>query len=316
MKKLGWTLITVGIVLLVFIPVWNYVIMPPQLVMPEDVDESISYTGQASMANPADLEHLLGPFDLTINRTYKGIDTVNDGEALIINETAEITINSPLSPPITEQFMLAVDRRSYEHLPEDGDGWDHARSGRFTFGLHPEKEDIEFWLHDINDTVIAEYSGTTTYKGINVIKYEMNQEGPVLKNQELITMYASMAYYYSNSALNALYFKEDSQVYVDEISGIILYIDRNIEFNGNLTNMHTNETYDAVFSKMSYEFDDATTDRLVKDAKEADAQLTLFEITIPIALFGLGIIFAIAGILSQIRSGKKNETNGILKEHS
>ena len=278
--------------------------------MPEDVEESVTYTGEASMVNPTDLTQEMGPFELNIERTYKGIDTVNNGEAVIIDETAVVTINSPLTPlPETENFKLAVDRNTYEHLDEDGGEWDYAREGQFTFGLNPAKDDIEFWLHDINDTVTAKYDGATTYRGINVNKYNMKSSGQVTKNQGLIDKYTGMAYYYGNSMLHALYYNEDSEVYVDEVSGVILYIDRNIEFSGTVTYLPTNETFDTTFTKMSYTFDDSTTDELVEDAKELDSQLNLYGTTIPTMILVSGVLVLLIGITKKVRDVKKNKNN-------
>jgi hypothetical protein len=235
---------------------------------------------------------------------------------LIIEETAKVTIASPLTPdPQVEEFKLAVDRGSYEHLNEDGDSWDHARYGRFTFGPHPEKKDIEFWLHDINDTVTAEYSGTTSYEGLDVIEYSMSESGPVTKNTELVATYTGMAYYYGSGILNGLNYQEDSSVYVDEVSGLIVYIDRNIEFSGDVTFLATNETQTVTFSKMSYEFDEETTDDLVGQAKEADDTLNFYEITIPWAflLGGSGILgFTVLWHVRKYRKAKaKPQTDEI-----
>ncbi|MCK5559532.1 MAG: DUF3068 domain-containing protein [Thermoplasmata archaeon] len=308
MKKGILVLAIIGVCVLLIAPIWAYIIVPPQLIMPEDVNESVTYTGEASMANPANLSQVAGPFDLKIERTYKGVDTVKGGDVLIIDESAVVTIDSPMTPPVTESFKLAVDRESYEHLNEDGDDWDWARYGRFTFGLHPEKKDIEFWLHDINDTVTAKYDGTHTYKGIDVIKYSMTETGPVTKNEVLVTQYAGMAYYYANSVLNGLNYNEDSWVYVDEVSGMIVYIERNIEFSGDVTNIATQETNNVMFSKMSYQFDEATSKDLIDEAKEADDNIQLYESTIPILLLVIGGGMLIVCAVLQVRRYKKAKT--------
>jgi hypothetical protein len=293
MKRATIVLAIIGVCVLLIAPIWAYIIVPPQLIMPDDVEESVSYTGQTYMANPTDLTQELGPFDVEIERTYKGVDTVKNDEVVIIEETATVTINSPLVPePQVESFKLAVDRESYEHVNEDGDSWDFARYGRFTFGPHPEKENIEFWLHDIRDTVTAEYSGTTSYEGIDVIEYTMTESGPVTKNTELVTTYAGMAYVYGNGVLNGLNYQEDSRVYVDEVSGMIVYIERNIEFSGDVTFLGTNETHSVTFSKMSYQFDEETNDELIEKANEADDELQFYESTVPLIflLSGSGLL--------------------------
>jgi hypothetical protein len=293
---------------LLIAPIWAYIIVPPQLIMPENVDESVTYTGETYMANPADLTQEMGPFDLEIERTYEGVDTVKDGEVLIIDESATVTIASPMTPePQLETFKMAVDRESYEHLNEDGDSWDHARQGKFAFGPHPEKKDLEFWLHDINDTVTAEYSGTTTYKGLDVIEYSMSETGPVTKNTELVTTYTGMAYYYGNGILNELDYTEDSRVYVDEVSGMIVYIDRNIEFSGDVLFLATNETKTVTFSKMSYQFDDETTKDLIDQSKEADDNLELHETTIPLAFLIGGAGILIVGVVWHVRKYRKSK---------
>ena len=316
MKRATLVLVIIGVCVLLIAPIWAYIIVPPQLIMPENVEESVTYTGETYMANPTDLTQEMGPFDLEIERKYEGVKTVKDDEVLIIDETAKVTIASPLTPdPQVEEFKLAVDRESYEHLNEDGDSWDYARTGRFTFGPHPEKKDIEFWLHDINDTVTAEYSGTTSYEGLDVIEYSMSESGPVTKNTELVTTYAGMAYYYSNGILNGLNYQEDSSVYVDEVSGMIVYINRNIEFSGDVTFLATNETQSVMFSKMSYEFDEETTDDLVDQAKEADDTLNFYEITIPWAFLigGAGILgFTVLWHVRKYRKAKaKAQTDEI-----
>lgn len=293
MKRATLVLVIIGVCVLLVAPIWAYIIVPPQLILPDDVEESVTYTGETYMADPTDLTQELGPFDLEIDRKYEGVDTVKGDEVLIIEETATATIASPLTPePKIETFKLAVERDSYEHLNEDGDKWDHARYGRFTFGPHPEKKDVEFWLHDINDTVTAKYGGTTTYEGLDVIEYSMSGSKPVTKNDELVEKYAGMAYYYSNGILNGLNYQEDSSVYVEETSGIIVYLDRTVEFSGEVTFLSTNETQTITFSKMSYGFDEETSDRLIDKASEAGDKLEFYEITIPWAflLGGSGII--------------------------
>jgi len=307
MKKIIWSIALIGVIILVIAPIWSFAILPPQLIMPEDVDESVTYTGEASVANPQNLTQLAGPFDLTINRSYVGIDTTNDGNAVILEETAVVNIDSPFTPPQTEKFIMAVDRKTYEHLNEDDEKWDHPRYGKFTFGLHPPKEDVDFWLHDINDTVVAKYDGTTTYEGFSVIKYSMKDTRQITKNAQLIDTYAGMAYYYGNSYLNGLYFKEDSYVYVDEISGIILYIDRNTELVGDFTHIPSNMNFNVTLSKMSYKFDEVTSDKLLKDARAADDNIVFVETIIPITIIVIGAVILIIGIVFIVYKKRKEK---------
>jgi uncharacterized membrane protein len=307
LKKLYAGLLVIGIIFLIIAPIWMFIIAPSQLIVPEDVDESVTYTGTASMANPMDLTQLAGPFDLTINRSYEGIDTAKDDEVVIINEKATVKIDNPMVPVEEETFLMAVDRKTCEHLNEDGDSWDYARSGQFTFGFHPEKKDTEFWLHDINDTVIAKYEGTTTYEGINVIEFSMKEDMPVTKNQDLINKYAGLAYYYGGNVLNSLMFKEYSTVYVDETSGMIVYIDRNTEFYGEVFSPAANASQTVTFAKMSYKFDEETSEQLIEDAKDADYSMQMFENNIPLIFALIGIVFVILGIVLNVRSKKANK---------
>jgi len=290
-KKFYLALVVLGIIFFVIAPLWMFIIAPTQLMIPEDVSESVTYTGEASIANPMNLTQLAGPFELTIEREYQGIDTVQNGQVVIINETAKVTINSPLTPVQEEKYLLAVDRKTCEHLDEDGSSWDHARQGQFTFGFHPEKKDREFWLHDINDTVTAKYDGTTTYEGINVIRYSMQDDIQVTNNQELLNTYTGLAYYYGNSILNALYLNEDTTVYVDDTSGMIVYLDRTTEFYGEVFNLNTNTSQTITFSKMTYKFDEDTSEKLIKDAKNAAFSMQMVENNLPLLFLVIGIGF-------------------------
>lgn len=291
MKKFCLALVVIGIIFFVIAPLWMFIIAPSQLMIPEDVSESITYTGEASVANPQDLSQLAGPFNLTIEREYRGIDTIKNGQVIIINETAKVTIESPFTPVEEQSYLMAVNRKTCEHLNEDGASWDHARTGQFTFGFHPEKKDRKFWLHDINDTVTAEYDGTTKYEGLNVIKYSMKGDIPVTNNEELVTQYAGLTYYYGNSILNTLYLKEDTTVYVDDTTGMIVYLDRTTEFYGEVFNLQTNTTHSITYSQLSYKFDDETAERLVKDAKNAAFSMGMVENNLPILFLVIGIGF-------------------------
>lgn len=277
------------------------------MLIPEDVEQSVSYAGEASTANPSNITQLMGPFDLKIDRTYKGTGTTQNGDVVLIDESAILMVDSPMVPDQTESFKLAVDRKTCEHLEEEGNDWDFARSGRFTFGIHPEKEDIEFWLHDINDTVLAKYDGTTVYEGINVIKYSMNDYGLVTKNQKLVERFAAVAIYLGNSNLNSLYFREDSMVYVDEISGLIVYIERNSEFYGDVTHKLTNQNQTIIFSKMSYTFDDETSKDLIKQAKDTGALIQMFEIFIPLTFMIIGFVLILVSVALRVRLVNKEK---------
>ena len=293
MKRASLILAIIGVCVLLIAPIWAYIIVPPQLILPDDVEQSVTYEGEAYMANPTDLTEEMGPYDLEIERTYEGVKTVNDDEVLIIEETAKSMIDSPLTPdPKVKTYTLAIERDTYEHLNEDGDQWDYARYGRFTFGPHPEKKDVEFWLHDINETVTAKYIGTTTYEGLDVIEYSMSGSKPVTKNMDMVQKYAGMAYYYGNGVLNELIYQEESMVYVTEASGVIVYLDRTVQYYGDVTFLSSNETHRVTFSKMSYGFNEETSDKLIDKATEADEKLELYEFTIPLAFLigGSGIL--------------------------
>ncbi len=293
-----------------------YIIVPSQLRIPENVKESVTYTGEASVANPMNLTKLEGPYKLTIDREYKGVGTAKNGDVVIIEEKAEVKVDSPMVPTQKESFKLAVNRETCEHLDEDGDDWDFARQGHFVFGIRPEKKDLEFWLHDINDTVIAKYEGTKTYEGISVIEYTMKDTQPVIKNQALIKQYSAMAYYFGSSNLNELYFEEDSVVYVDELSGMIVYIQRNVEFTADITYLPTNESRTVTLSKMSYEFDDETSKEMIQLAKDTDFQIHMFEIFLPIIYIMMGVAILITSIVLHKRWVKKQtETTQALPQH-
>jgi hypothetical protein len=312
LKRASLVLIIIGVCLLIIAPIWAYVIVPPQLILPEDVEESVTYTGETYMANPTDLTQQLGPYDLRVDRSYEAVDSIKDDEVLIIEETATVTIDSPMfTEPQIKSYKLAVERDTYEHYNKDGDSWDYARYGRFTFGPHPEKKDVEFWLHDINDTVIASYIGTTSYKGLDVIEYSMSGTSPVTKNTDLIEKYTGMAYYYGNGILHGLDYQEDSMVYVDEVSGVIVYLDRTVEFSGDVTFMETNETHKVTFSKMSYQFDEETSDYLIDKASDADDKIQFYETTVPLIFLisgsGILVVYAIFHIKNYRKTKAKAE---------
>jgi hypothetical protein len=307
MKKLFYLLFVMGIIALIIVPTWTYAIVPSKMVMPDDINESVTFTGEASVVNPANFSQLMGPFDLNIERTYVGIGNAEGGNAVILDETVIMTIDSPMTPPETRNYLLAVDKKTYEHLKEDGEDWDYARDGQFTFGLHPEKMDTEFWLHDLNDTITAKYDRTTSYKGINVIKYSMNGIVPITKNTELLTTYTGLAYYYGNSNLNTLHLVEDSFVYVDEVSGMIVYFERNSEMTGDFTHIPTGAVFTATLSEMSYQYDDESTDALVSDAKEADSTIVFYEFTMPLIIAAIGISLILIAVVLRIRNKRKEK---------
>ena len=304
MKKLFYLLLVVGIVTLVIVPTWTYAIVPSKLVMPEDVNESVTFTGEASVANPQDFSQLMGPYDLNIERSYEGIGKTDDGDAVILSESVTMEIDNPMIPPETRTYVLAVDKRTFEHLDEDGAEWDHARNGQFAFDPYPEKKDVEFWLHDLNDTITVKYKGMDSYKGLNVLWYTINDRVQITKNPELLETYSGLAYYYANSRLDALYLKENSYFYVDEISGIIVYFARNSKLSGELTELSTDESSTVILSKMIYNYDDESSDTLVNDAKEVDKDIEFYETTVPIIIMVIGTLIILAAValkLSKIR---------------
>ena len=306
MKKLFYLLLVVGIVALIIVPTWTYAIVPSKLVMPEDVNESVTFTGEASVANPEDFSQLMGPYELNIERSYMGIGNAGYGDAVILSETVVMEIDNPMIPPETRTYLLAVDKRTFEHLDEDGADWDYARDGQFTFGPYPEKKDAEFWLHDLNYTINAKYDRMDSYKGLNVLKLSMNERVQITKNPELLETYTGLAYYYANSKLDALYLVENSYIYVDEISGMIVYFERNSKLSGELTHMATGESSTVIFSEMLYNYDDETSDALVNDAKETNNTIAFYETTVPIIIMVIGTLIILTAIALRISRIKRD----------
>ena len=102
---------------------------------------------------------------------------------------------------------------------------------------------------------------------------------------------------YAESRLDALYLEENSYIYVDEVSGMIVYFARNTKLTGELTHLATNEKSTVILSKMIYNYDDESSDALVDDAKEVDSQMKFYQTTVPVIILVIATLIILAAVL-------------------
>jgi len=144
------------------IPLWFLLAVPELEKMPADYQRQWEFVGEARLLDPGD--GVLGdpfPFKDTSNRKV-----LLPKEEVVIIQINMVARNLSTGEILWETHeRMAVDRYTRMHVSGLGNA---DRQGHFTFPLHLEKRNYEFWYPGLLDSLLVIFEREETLKGLNL----------------------------------------------------------------------------------------------------------------------------------------------------
>ena len=165
-----------GFCLISFTFVWNLLILPGMMVIPDGMEMEIELEGKARMINETD-----GSFsDNNISATLSTVFGKSRGDNVGVTQTLSF-INVDTGEDLIAKYEglmestrdLTVDRRTGE-IVEGGSGQMMLPMGNL------EKIDYDFFNIDTNSTGIIRYTGEDERSGLDTLAFEMSLDGQYL----------------------------------------------------------------------------------------------------------------------------------------
>lgn len=164
MKNKHFKVIITSIILLLFIPVCRFIILPHFEKLPDNFYYSADISSASNFYDEA--ENRFSGDILSVEKFLcQAID--NDGETLTIKSTLDS--KKPSGEKIfTAQRLYSVDRSTWQHVPGKGDA---AQNG-FLFGpKNADKSSFTYWHVNYNQPVLMKYRGEEKIAGLTVYRY-------------------------------------------------------------------------------------------------------------------------------------------------
>lgn len=139
MNRTQKLMLAIAAAAVISIPLWLLVAAPELEKMPTDYRSQVEFVGELSWLEPG-AEKISEPFPFEDTMTHRVL--ARKGDVLIIQ--ANVIAKDPASGDIfwEAKERMGVHRATRKHVPGFGDV---DREGYFTFPLHVEKRDYEFW---------------------------------------------------------------------------------------------------------------------------------------------------------------------------
>jgi len=163
-------LTAVGLVLIVFSPVWLFAIFPAMAKLPADHHKIVCFEGICKVMNPRTRE--LDEIPVDVKREQQATEVQDN--VLIINQV--ITTSHAESGTELSQFglteVLGVARSAREYVPGYGD---MDRSGQFSFPEKVEGKDYSLWIPVAESPLEATFTGEEDFHDLKVFTFEINE---------------------------------------------------------------------------------------------------------------------------------------------
>jgi hypothetical protein len=271
-----------GVAVIALALVWLYLIFPGMAKLPADYEKVYHFEGTVQvLANPA--TGALATIPTKMDRTLKATD-VNDADALILSQVIKFTLaanGAPLSaanPALaaldsTESY--ALDRTTRANVA----GGDKSRSGQFTFPADVRQETYQFWSATTGTSLPATFVGEETIQDVKVFVFKIDSKGNAYPNA-------------SNGAPQTVDIA--TTIKVEPVSGTPVFTTTKTTVI-----MKASATLSLPVLINESTFTSATVDENVIEAKANSNKILWASVYGFWAVFGLGAILVIVGLLKK-----------------
>lgn len=275
-------LMSSGVAVIALALVWLYLIFPGMAKLPADYEKVYHFEGTVQvLANPA--TGALATIPTKMDRTLKATD-VNDADALILSQVIKFTLaanGAPLSaanPALaaldsTESY--ALDRTTRANVA----GGDKSRSGQFTFPADVRQETYQFWSATTGTSLPATFVGEETIQDVKVFVFKIDSKGNAYPNA-------------SNGAPQTVDIA--TTIKVEPVSGTPVFTTTKTTVI-----MKASATLSLPVLINESTFTSATVDENVIEAKANSNKILWASVYGFWAVFGLGAILVIVGLLKK-----------------
>ena len=284
MEKLQKTFLIIAMVLLVFIPVWMFLIVPELEKMPVDYQYRVTHSGQQKFF---DLE--TNEYKETISRTERE-DKVSEvrGDTLVIENRL---VSYDLITNV-EDFRASGTYGANRITRKNVAGFGEAETGYFKFPLHVQKK--EYIMHSPE---IQEAPTPVVFEKVELVKglktYKFNYFVEPSDKTRFFPLIKGKGYLVEG--------EERGSLWVEPKSGHIVDINKKIA--NDLLNQSTHDKI-TILEELLLKFTDDTISNQVRIAQNEKQQIILYEIIIPILLIVMALAFL---IVAYIGRREKNE---------
>jgi hypothetical protein len=182
-RRSSLVLAAVGLVLAALAVLVRVVIVPTATKLPGDTDETVHYSGKATMLNSAALQsgdtaHAIDSnVPITIDRRIRATST--HGDTAIINDLLTIHANKQ---DLASSHSYAIDRNDmYGSTPPAGTTVEPSKGALSSAFPRDGKRDDSYSFYDVTTRSIVpvHYTGGATREGREVNVYKITADGPV-----------------------------------------------------------------------------------------------------------------------------------------
>jgi len=284
MEKLQKMFLTIGIILLMFIPLWYFFIVPGLEKMPVDYQYLLTYAGRKSFFDLETKQYIE-----TISRSEREDKVIEvRGDTLVIENrlvSYDVATN-------TEDFKASGTYGAHRITRKNVAGFGEAETGYFKFPLHVQK--TEYIMHSPE---IQEAPTPVVFEKVELVKglktYKFNYFVEPSDKTRFYPHITGKGYLVEG--------EERGSLWVEPKSGHIVYFNK--EIANDLLNQSTREKV-ATQQELSLEFTDETITNQVRIAQNKKQQIILYEIIIPLLLAVMAMALLIVSYLVELKKDK------------